>query len=116
MPKESKYAAKLRGLGFKLYSELMSSDDMRDIDQTFQKAVGFLPHQLSRAERRRLEALKILPGFFVINDGSTIFTYAMDERGIDWHADGAVDLAPFGFHSGSMERLKQHLGAKRTLN
>jgi hypothetical protein len=109
-PKESKHADKLRELGFKLYSELMSKEDMADIDQHFQKQVGFLPHQLSWAQRRRLQRQNILPGFFIINDGATVYTYAMDEYGLDWHADGSVDLAPFGFHSGSAELLKQYLG------
>lgn len=97
--KESRHAARLRQLGFKPYSELLSAQDMQDVDNAAVQAFGVNPSKLSRRERRKLEAQKILPGFCVVNDEGYIYTYAMDEMGIDWHAEGTVDLAPWGFYN-----------------
>ena len=111
--KQSRYAAKLRELGFKPYSEILSEASMRETDDEFEKAIGFLPSKLSRATRRRLEALNILPGFCIVGEGNVAYTYAMDELGVDWQADGVVDLAPFGFND-KVKNLENIASARRS--
>ena len=97
--KESRFAAKLRELGFRPYNEILSPADMEETDREFEKAVGYLPSKLSRTIRRQLEAQKVLPGFCMVRDPRGAYTYAMDELGNDWQAEGIVDLAPFGFNT-----------------
>lgn len=96
MPKESKYAAKLRELGFKPYRELLDSADFAETEAFRQWGMSIVSQGLNRAQRRKLRALKADPTFFIM-DG---YTYVTDETGIDWGVQKEIDLVPHGFTNG----------------
>lgn len=95
MPKQkvSKYTQTLRELGFKRFDELLSAEDSKNVENAIEKSFGFAPSKFTRAERRKLVAQGVWPYFGYVED----CTYAMDETGTDWKAEGQVDLSSFGF-------------------
>jgi hypothetical protein len=101
-PKESRYAALLRGLGFKPYAELLSSEDFAETESVRIRLEQAAERGLNRAQRRKLRALGADPVFFK----SESYTYAKDETGADWAIEKPVDLAPYGFTDGSAGTFK----------
>jgi hypothetical protein len=116
VPKQTVHARVLRELGFKPYNELLSPEDMAEIDADIEAIAGTLPSKLPRAQRRQLVAKKVLPGFLHVVDRGSPFTFVADELGNEWHADSIIDLEPFGFHNG-LEGIKvREVVRKKRLN
>jgi hypothetical protein len=86
VPQVSKYAEKLRALGCTPYSEILSPEDMNELDELAHAVTGRPVLRLSRKDRRICLAKKILPGFTTTFDS----LYVIDETGTDWQ--GPVDL------------------------
>lgn len=91
--KVSKYAAKLRELGFRPSTEILSPSDNADIEDSVDAIFGEGSTKIPRRERRRLIKDKQLP-CFSRSEGKT---WAMDETCVDWIAETEVDLVPLGF-------------------
>ncbi len=107
MPKKtkgSKYAAKLRELGFRPFTEIMSQKERSAAESIGENLLGFNLSKVTRQERRRMAALKLLPAFCPTDTG----TYAVDETGIEWGSDEEIDLAAFGF-SNLAEGIKKQV-------
>lgn len=97
--KVSKHAALLRSLGFKPYAELMSKEDMDEVDQAV-VAVGEGPlvKDLPEEQLRYLVAIGELPSFHEIADSEDgDCTFVMDEFGIDWSGPPGINLSAHGF-------------------
>ena len=112
--KVGKYAAKLRELGFKPIEELHSKADIDEVDLPLEKLFGTrVPHKLSRADRRKLIAMGVLPNFARIQGD----TQAFDERGREWWALGQlIDLTPFGFSDTVKYFEEKEAARKKQLN
>src|SRR4029079_8914686 len=93
--KESKFAARLRELGFVQEEELHTPSEITQTEREFKKATG-KAMQIPRAKRREYLAKKIIPAFRHV-DGMTL---VMDEFCVVWRAQGYVDMSSFNFHNG----------------
>jgi hypothetical protein len=109
--KESRYAAKLRELGFVPSTEGLTPEEARQTDQTFEEKVG-KPARIPRAQRREYTAKKLIPGFVFGED----FTAVLDELGFNWNAKGHIDLTHLGFHNGIKDYVGILIPINRTLN
>ena len=113
MRKESKYAPKLRELGFKPFTELHTPEEILEVDAATEIVFGTpVAYRLPRAHRRRLVAMGVLPAFNFIDNG----TYATDETGYDWWANSHIDLTPFGFADNLAKLKEQARKKKNSLN
>jgi hypothetical protein len=104
MPKESKYAKELRALGCTPYSELLLPSELRESNEEVESVFGDAsPTKMTRQDRRRLVAQKLLPNFASYEDG----LFIMDETGVDWSG-------PVSAHQPLVEKLKfKHLGSRQ---
>lgn len=94
MAKTSKHAARLRELGCTPFNEILSPEDMDDVDDSIERILGMpTPNRMSRKQRRELVKRKVLPGFLLESD----CTYVVDETGTDWKGPPGLELEPFGF-------------------
>lgn len=88
--RESKYAAKLRELGFKQTGENWLPTFMRSLEQ-------ILKRPLTRNERRRAQKIVARqPSFTREPEIDPPVTRVQDELGWQWEAEGHIDLAPLG--------------------
>ncbi|HEY5383188.1 MAG TPA: hypothetical protein VIJ88_01395 [Candidatus Paceibacterota bacterium] len=71
----------------------MSAQEKRESDEEITRLYGKTLKIYTRAERRKLIALKELPNF----SRCGTYTVAVDEHCNEWEAPGEVDLSPFGF-------------------
>jgi hypothetical protein len=116
MPKESKYAAKLRELGFILQDEMLSPEEVHQADALFKKETG-RSTKMPRAKRREYLAKKLIPGFLCFRDmDNQERTYALDELGNTWIAKGSINLTFLDFHDGVKDYAGFAIPIERKLN
>jgi len=90
MAKESKYAEKLRELGFRKTGE----NDLRRCTRELEAKFG---RPLSRQERRKIKRELSTPSFTREPFMQLPITQVTDELGDCWVADGHIDLTHLGF-------------------
>ena len=102
--RESKYANKLRELGFRKTPANYFEECLRDLQLSLQRP-------LTRPERRRIAKEMRKPSFTMETILEPPITRASDEYGFVWEADGHIDLKPLGFIDGA-QWLEKRIGLK----
>ncbi len=98
MVQESRYAKRLRELGF----EPMSPEQQAYVDRRIERRLeqqGIDVNNLTRNERRRIKKLRCQPAFTVFT-GAVEKTFVVDELGMHWTTLKAIDasvLTAMGF-------------------
>lgn len=88
-PKESRYAEKLRALGFEPLSEEEEAYIERRIERRMTQA-GISPQSLTRRERRLVKKVRSVKQFIVFG-GDNPSIHAVDELGKTWKRRGKID-------------------------
>lgn len=98
MPREktSKFSERLREIGCLPWSEIIDELETEESDALVSSFVEKSPLWQNRSERRRMVALKILPGFVKFPD----HIFIIDECGISWRGEPSafVGLLRLGFN------------------
>jgi hypothetical protein len=102
--KESRYAAKLRELGFRNTGENTVADDIARAEKLFRR-------KFNRQERRRAVSRVLKPSFTRETLLDPPITRANDEFGFLWEAPGFIDLTPLGFVDNALW-IENHTGIK----
>lgn len=102
--RESRYAGKLRELGFRNTGENTIASDIAMAETIYGK-------KFNRRDRRRAASEILKPSFTRETLLDPPVTRANDERGFLWEAPGFIDLTPLGFVDNALW-AEMHMGIK----